>query len=414
MRYLCIMIICLSLSPLVRAQQTEVFFADIHTVQVVANNDLNAFPIIALHANEWIDVSFDQLSHEYRRYRYVISHHNADWSPSNLHEIDFLDGFNNIAIENYETSRSTTVEYTHYTFRLPNEQAAIRLSGNYMLTVYADYEDEPIFRTSFRVLDKKASVSSTISTNTDIDRNNSHQQVSFSINYGGYAIRNPQNEVKVQVLQNRRTDNMVSGILPSYVGVNELRYEYNRELIFRAGNEYRRFEMVSTRYTTSGVDYLRYIAPYYHVVLYPDEPRTKNYIYDEDQNGRYLIRNTEAVDNDTEADYFLVHFSLPWEDSLLRDGNIYLQGAFTYTVFNSQTQLIYNPDNRAYESTQLLKQGAYNYQYVYVPHGSRKGYTGLIEGNYYQTENEYLILVYHRPFGERYDKLIGYTEVSYR
>ena len=145
---------------------------------------------------------------------------------------------------------------------------------------------------------------------------------------------------------------------------------------------------------------------------YPDHLRTLNYIYDSDQNGKYLVRYNDAVDSNTEADYFFVHFALD-SDRLLTGGNVYLQGEFTYDLFNEQTQMKYNSDSYMYESVQLLKQGSYNYQYLYVPQGSTKGETGPTEGNYYQTENEYLILVYHKPFGERYDRLIGVKQITF-
>ena len=254
-------------------------------------------------------------------------------------------------------------------------------------------------------------VSAQVSSDTEIDRNKTHQQVSFSIQYKGYPIRNPQNEVKVHVLQDNRTDNWVTNLHPSYIGPDQLRYEHNRALIFPAGNEYRRFEMVSTRYASQGVESIRYHAPYYHVTLRPDEPRLLNYSYDQDQNGRFVIRYDEAVDNTTEADYFFVHFSLLWENPLT-EGNFYLQGAFTYDNFNEESRLKYNAEAHAYECTQLLKQGAYNYQYLYVAPGTTVGSTAQAEGNFYETENEYLILVYHRPFGERYDRLIGMQQVK--
>ena len=158
---------------------------------------------------------------------------------------------------------------------------------------------------------------------------------------------------------------------------------------------------------------LQFHDPYYHATLFPSEPRTKNYSYDEDQNGRYLIRYDDATDNNIEADYFFVHFSLPWEDPFI-DGKLYLEGEFTYDNFNLQSEMKYNKETYAYESVQLLKQGAYNYQYLYVPNGSTKGETGPVEGNYYETENEYLILIYNRAFGERYDKLIGMQLVKFR
>ena len=397
----------------VHAQRTEVYNQHIHTVQVIANNDYMSPAVIRLGENETVEISFDHLTHDYHRYQYILTHCNADWTPSDLSETEYLDGFNDNPIEDHDISVNTTLPYTHYRLTLPNDQVQLKLSGNYRLTVYddADGKDKPTFTTCFRVLQKEVNVSAQVSSDTEIDRNKTHQQVSFSIQYKGYPIRNPQNEVKVHVLQDNRTDNWVTNLHPSYIGPDQLRYEHNRALIFPAGNEYRRFEMVSTRYASQGVESIRYHAPYYHVTLRPDEPRLLNYSYDQDQNGRFVIRYDEAVDNTTEADYFFVHFSLLWENPLT-EGNFYLQGAFTYDNFNEESRLKYNAEAHAYECTQLLKQGAYNYQYLYVAPGTTVGSTAQAEGNFYETENEYLILVYHRAFGERYDRLIGMQQVK--
>lgn len=156
-----------------------------------------------------------------------------------------------------------------------------------------------------------------------------------------------------------------------------------------------------------------FFDPYYHVTLFPDELRIKNYSFDKDQNGRYLVRYDWATNNDTEADYFLVHFSLPWKDAL-PNGDFYLQGAFTNDNLTENYRLKYNPATKAFETTQLLKQGAYNYQYLFLPAGNDRTTEALTEGNYYETENEYLILVYHRSFGERYDRLIGMQQVNFK
>ncbi|NDW13588.1 DUF5103 domain-containing protein [Bacteroides sp. 214] len=414
MRYLCVILFSLGLLSL-WGQQTKVFSSDIRTVQVVKNETFDAFPVLELGTDDFVDVSFDLLSHDYRRYTYVITHHNADWSASNVQDIQFLEGFNDNPVEDYEYSRATTVDYTHYKLRLPNEYVHFKISGNYVVTFYEEGDkNKPVLSTCFRVFEKKSSISIDVSSDTDIDRNTVHQQVSFRVDHSGYQIRNPRDEVQVQVLQNNRTDNMVTNITPSFIGGNELRYEHKNELIFPAGNEYRRMEFVSTRYLSQGVESISYLNPHYNVFLYPSEKRNDNYIFDQDQNGRFLIRNSEAHDSDTEADYFQVHFALPWRERVLSQGKIYLEGSFTHNQFIPQYQLNYNIELEQYETVQLLKQGAYNYQYIYLPDGDCKGNTALLEGNYYQTENEYRVLVYHRPFGERYDKLIGYAEVLFK
>ncbi|WP_321424008.1 DUF5103 domain-containing protein [uncultured Bacteroides sp.] len=408
---LCVLLI-ITLS--VKAQKNEVFTPNIQSLLVKVNNNWLAPPIINLNSDDVLEVSFDELSHEYHRFQYIISHCNADWTLSGLNEIDYLEGFNNSPIEDYQNSVNTTMLYTHYRISFPNEQVKFKVSGNYIISIYNDDDNSrPVCKACFSILEKKVSVSASVSSNTDIDNNKSHQQVSFSVNYAGYNIRIPQSELKINVMQNLREDNCATNILPSYVSPNELKYEYNKNLIFNAGNEYRRFEMVSVKYAAQGVQSIRFFDPYYHVTLFPDELRIKNYSFDKDQNGRYLVRYDWATNNDTEADYFLVHFSLPWKDAL-PNGDFYLQGAFTNDNLTENYRLKYNPATKDFETTQLLKQGAYNYQYLFLPAGSDRTTEALTEGNYYETENEYLILVYHRPFGERYDRLIGMQQVNFK
>jgi len=398
----------------VKAQKNEVFSPNIQSLLVKVNDNWLVPPVISLNSSDILEISFDELSHEYQRFQYVISHCNADWTPSGLSDIDFLEGFNNSPIEDYQNSVNTTVLYTHYHISFPNEQVKFKVSGNYIITIYNDNDNsKPVCKVCFSVIEKKLAISASVNSNTDIDNNKSHQQVSFNVNYAGYNIRNPQSELKIKVMQNLREDNCVTNILPSYVGSNELKYEYNRNLIFDAGNEYRRFEMVSVRYAAQGIQNIHFFNPYYHVTLFPDEPRIKNYSFDKDQNGRYLVRYDQATNNDTEADYLLVHFSLPWKEAL-PNGDFYLQGAFTNDNFTKNYRLKYNPETQAFETVQLLKQGAYNYQYLFLPADSEKVTGALTEGNYYETENEYLILVYHRPFGERYDRLIGMQQVYFK
>lgn len=401
-------------SLLVNAQRNEVYSTQIKSLRIGMQDNWLAPAIIDLNSENKLEISFDELSHDYHRYTYIISHCTADWKLSAIPEIDYLDGFNNNPIEQYETSLNTTVLYTHYSLTIPNDVVKFKISGNYILTVYDDNNNsKPIFKVCFSVIDKKVSISATVTSNTDIDTNKSHQQVSFKVNYGEYDIRNPQSEIKAYVYQNQRVDNKVTDIKPSYINASELTYEHNRDLIFDATNEYRRFETTNVHYATLGVQSIQFHRPFYHVTLYPGEFRTKNYIYDQDQNGHYLVRYDNASNNDIEADYFFVHFSLP-NNAPLPGGDLYLQGQFTNNSFNEDTRMKYNPLTNAYESVQFLKQGAYNYQYLLLPNEQGKGTTSLTEGNFYQTENEYLILIYHHPFGARYDQLIGMQQAYYK
>lgn len=386
----------------------------IHTLQTIVNNDWLHDDVITLGTEEWVEISFDHLSHDYHRFVYKIIHCNADWNPSDLFEVDYMEGFNNRPIEDYENSLNTTMLYTHYHLCLPNEDIQLKVSGNYRVEIYLDEEDspsdKPVAVACFRIVEPLVALSASVTSNTDIDTNLSHQQVSFTINYNGYNVVDPTTEIKPYIYQNGRTDNYVAQVKPTYATPGRLEYTHNTNLIFPAGNDYRRFEIINMHYATQGVDNIRYFAPYYHATLFPDEAR-HNYSYDEDHDGRYLIRYNLAEDNDIEADYMFVHFRL---DMPYRPGGaFYLTGEFTYNEFTSNYKVPYNETSQAYETTIMLKQGAYDFMYLWVPENDHRGQTAPAEGNFYEAENEYQIYIYHRPFGGRYDRLVATQQIRF-
>ena len=364
-------------------------------------------PIIELNSNEHITISFDEMTEEASYLQYSLVHCNADWRPSALSELEYLDGFNTNPIETFDYSIATFAHYVHYSLTLPNEDVQFKASGNYVLLVYPENEPEQILlQVCFSVYENDILVAPSVTSRTDIDYNREHQQVSVSLNANNYRIQNPYNELKVSVTPNGRRDQEVIVNRPLRVQGNQVIFDHDRNLIFEAGNEFRRFEMVATRYAGLGVSKIYHFDPYYHVVLATSEPRSEtSYLYDKTQNGRFVIRQSGANDSDTEADYFVVHFTL--DSDPISGGKIYIDGEMTNHLYTPYNEMVYNPQTGQYEKTLLLKQGSYNYQYLFLPDGASSATAAPIEGNYYQTVNEYLVKVYHRAPGERYDKLIG-------
>lgn len=396
---------------LMYAQFTESHSPQLRTLQAMVNGDPNNPPIITLGSDDEITFSFDELSHTYRRYTYRITHCNSDWQPSDLHEIDYITGFNDRTIDYWENSSGTTQLYTHYEFYIPNEDVSLKVSGNYMVEVFDDENDNaPVAIYRFAVVDRRLSLSADVSGNTDIDFNKTHQQLNFKIAYSSYNVQTPANDIKPVVYQNRRFDNRVSGLKPTYITGSTLEYVHNKALIFDAGNEYRRFELTDPYSPGMNVERVTYFEPYFHADLYVDEPQ-KNYLHDNDQNGRFYINTLQGYDATLEADYALVHFTF---DAPYRSGgNYYILGDLCGNRFVDSNILQYDNSKGAYSSVQLLKYGLYNYQYVWVPENSSVATTAGGEGNFYNTENEYLILVYHREFGARYDSLVGVLQLNY-
>lgn len=410
-----IVLLCILLSTLnLCAQRNEISDRQLHTLQIVVNNDPLLPPIMNLGGHNHIEISFDEFSHEYHRYIYKVEHCNADWSPSTeIFESDFLNGFNGEPIEDYEKSFNTTVLYTHYSLRIPNENISLKLSGNYKLTVYNDEGDEPVpvLTACFCLVELGVGIGTTISTNTDIDFNKYHQQLDLSISYGGIKVIDPHRELKTAVLQNRRWDNCVINPKPNIQATHKIEFTHNRQLIFPAGNEYHKFEILDVHVPTLNVDRMEWFDPHYHATLYPNQT-ARNYLYDEDQNGAFIIRNSDDMDVETTSDYVFTHFTL--KSPQLSGGEVYLNGSWTCNRFIPEYRMAYNRDTQSYEATVLLKQGYYNFNYLFVPNGSQTGNCGPTDGNFYETENEYIILVYHRPNGGRYDKLVGYRQMNFK
>ncbi|MDR2475405.1 MAG: DUF5103 domain-containing protein [Bacteroidales bacterium] len=390
--------------------RTETFSSQIKSLQVRNAGDWYAPAVVALNTTECIIIDFDELSHNFQDYYYSVVHCNADWTPSDISPFEYMAGFEENPVEDYRTSFNTQVDYTHYRVRLPNDRVQLKISGNYAVTVYSRDDRVIVLQACFSVLEEGISVGAAVRFNTDVDSHGKHQQLSVRLNFANYRVQNPAADFKVYVAQNGRTDNQVLLKKPFLVNMREMTFDYNRDLIFPAGNEFRRFESVNVGYNGLNVERTDYVASYTHVSLYADRPRSSNYAYDQDQDGRFLIRTSQGSDSDSEGEYVFVHFALQWDDPLI-PGTVHLNGELTNYILNSGSKMTYDFDRKQFVRTLLLKQGSYNYQYLFVPTGSEKGETALIEGDFYQTENEYRIMVYHRPTGERYDKLIGLCEL---
>jgi len=414
MKYLVLSIFSLlSLSISSQIYHTQAISPEIYTIQVNPNGDWSLDPVVRL-GDSPINISFDRISdNSFDRLRYRVIHCDAYWKPSKeLSESDYIDGFNDNLIEDYEASRSTTVEYTHFEFSIPNTDMKLKLSGNYVVEVYEDGEPDNVLLTAcFSVLDSQLSIGATVSSNTDIDINRSHQQLSFTILHQNMNIRDPYADLKVFAWQNNRLDTERQQLKPTYINPGKLIYEHNRDLIFEAGNEYRRFETVSHRYNGMNVGHIEYDRPTYNMYITPDKVRAgRTYSYDQDQNGRFIIRSNEANESGTEADYFTTIFTLPMDKPLAED--VFINGNFTYNNFTDKYRMIYDEDKNEYYISLLLKQGMYNY--LYLTKTGNNYSTSKIEGNYYETENEYQIFVYHRPPGQRYDSLVGVQNIQSR
>ena len=398
-------LLCIAMT--LSAQRNEIFSSDIATLQVHNTQQLRAMlPVIQLNSGEQIQVSFDNFRHECHRFTYKITHCEADWSPSTqLFSSDYLEGFSdNLVIENIQESVNTNVEYTHYSFKLPNDQCRITQSGNYKVSVY-DEDEKLMLNAYFMVVDPTMHVELYSTSNTDIDFNRAHQQVEMKLKYGNLPVIAPNNQIKTVVLQNGNWNDARVNMKPQFVLRDGLQWQHCRGFIFDAGNNYRKFECLSVDHPTMGIESIDWDGSNYHAHLWPDLPR-RNYLYDESAQGVFVIRNSDDNGNDYLSDYVIVHFTLQTDAT---NDEIYVSGGFTNYRLLPQYQMKYDAVTRNYTLSLLMKQGYYSYEYV------RRNADGSIqllpsEGNFYQTKNQYQALIYYRGTGERTDRLVAVVQ----
>jgi len=371
-----------------------------------------SYPVVELNTNDTILLSFDELADNIGNYSYTIIQCNSYWQPSSLSPNDYIDGFVENPVTDYQNSFNTFCNYIHYQVAIPNENIKIKISGNYLLLVYENgNKDDLVLTRRFFVVESKTAITGTAKRATQIDLMKSHQEIDFVLK-NAFTCNDPFQDIKVVISQNYRWDNVISDLKPLFIKDNELTYNYEEGNLFPGGSEFRWFDAKNVRYQTERVQEISYVKPYYHFSLIPDEKRTfKVYFQWQDLNGKFLVKNSQGINSDVEADYIYVHFSLPYDAPMI-DGNMYVFGALNDWRCNKNNMLIYNYDKKMYELTMFLKQGYYDYQYAFLKDGTTQADLGFIEGNHYETENDYLIFVYWHDITSRYDHLTGFKVIN--
>ena len=378
----------------------------IKTITFKSNTNQSELPILTL--NERLYLEFDVLSPDEDDYYYVIEHYNYDWTKSNLMKSEYLKGLDNLRIVNYENSFNTYQIYSNYRLQIPNKQTRLKVTGNYLIKVF-DEDDEIVFSRKFMVYENLANVGIQLKRSRDVRDVNTKQSVDFVINTTNFSFNNPKQTVNTVILQNNNLKTAISGLRPQYILGNELIYRYTTESSFWGGNEYLYFETKDVRGTNLGVQFTD-LEDLYHSYLYLDGNRyNRGYTYNPDINGNFQITILDRDNPSIEADYTVVHFSLL--NPQLSNESIYVYGAYNNYALNASNEMVFNPDSGVYEIAIKLKQGFYNYKYVLV-NAQGELEEGVISGDFYETENNYKVLVYYRDLGARYDRIVGFGEGS--
>jgi hypothetical protein len=388
--------------------ENKIYDERIKTVQLYKEGWNLSYPVIKLNSDEKLILHFDLLGDRIESYNYTFIHCDKDWNRSDIFTNDYLDGFPDNPVEEFKPSFNTTVQYVHYKLTFPNDRVKLTLSGNYILSVYSDDPDKPVITQRFIITEDIAGIKIAMHRPQMTSDNNSGQQVDFTVNLNAVRVADPYRDIFSFILQNGRWNDAKKNLKPVVFGGNELNYNsLSDRNIFKGGNEFRYFDIRSIRYVSEFVKRIDFRSPCYNVLLNPSENREfKPYFYWQDFNGKFYVATQEGRDPETDADYVNVFFTLP-SKYMLSDGKMYVSGAFNNWALNGNNLMSYNPQAGQYECAMLLKQGWYNYEYVFLRDGEKDAIATKFEGSHYETENDYLVLVYYRNPRDRYDRVIG-------
>jgi hypothetical protein len=383
--------------------------SNIKTIQLHQTNWKFSPPVIELNSQQRLELDFDDLDGDVKSYYYTIIHCNADWTPSDISVYDYVKGFPQNYFTNYANSYNTFQKYMHYWVNIPNRDMQILLSGNYILKVYLDNNpDSVVFTRRFMVYENLVGIHAKEKQAMGEDMY-TKQEIVFTINTNNYNITDPNGSFNVFILQNDRWDNAISTLKPSFIEGNSLEYTMDDGNEFDGGNQFRNFDMTSLQYNTEHIETMIKNPNIEELQLKKDDPRPASpYFTFPDINGQYYILTKDADSTPINSEYVLVHFFIPM-DTEITTGKLYIFGQLSDWQCKDEYVMHYDKDKGGYVGEALLKQGYYDYEYVFLKKGAHVADATVIEGNHYETENQYYIYAYNRDLGMYYDRLVGYT-----
>jgi hypothetical protein len=376
---------------------------NIKTISFV-QNDQNAIPIFKLRDS--FQLQFDDLYGNEANYYYTITHCDYDWKPSQLAKAEYLNGFDDQRIQEYYNSLNCLQLYSHYKLSFPNRFTQFRVSGNYMIKILND-DKEVVFSKKFILYEELVSVPMQIKRARNVAFVEQKHNVEFAIKSATINFQSPLSNVKVMLMQNGKFDNSITNIKPQYTIGNDLIYKYDTETQFWAGNEFHFFENKDIRAANNSIASIDSKGGLYNAHLYTDQSRANApYTYFPDINGNFIVKNIGAQNNEIEADYAWVFFSLS-APNFYDKKSIYINGMFNNFTINDENKMDYNAEKGLYEKALMIKQGFTNYQYVIADSKGKIDAENAIDGNFFQTENNYFVIVYYKENNQRYDRVIG-------
>lgn len=414
-----LLLLCVSFAGILRAQdyfpekrlnyENSTYIPDIRSVKLISPGNPLSYALIGLGSNEKLELSFDDLSGEIKDYTYTFEHCNAEWESSELPFLDFCDGIDNVFITDYEFSGNTLKKYVSYKAVFPNDQVQFRLSGNYLLKVFENGDPEsPVLTQRFMIYERRVFIKPDVHRPMLAEYRRTHQEIDFSILSPAYELTNPYSDMKVNIMQNGRWDNMIEGLPPLFVKDREIEFNYEIENLFEGSNEFRMLDMRNSSLSGAGVDKVFSRNDTNFVFLQTDISRGIRVYQDQpDINGAWAMEvNDMSYNSDRDAEYAQVFFSLKSQEKLIGQ-RVYVMAEFTGRKINPDYEMIYDAQLGVYKMQTTLKQGLYNYIYVTVKDDEKAGSSMYFEGSHAQTENNYSILIYHKTIQDRHVRLIA-------
>lgn len=404
------------LTPATAIPPDSIFMSNIKTVRLFKQGNQLELPVINVNGNDRIELFFDDLDGDVKNYYYTYELCNYDWSPADVMSMDYIKGFTQNRISDYKFSSVSLTRYTHYRAFLPQSNSYPFKAGNYILRVYLDSDTSKVaFTKRLLVVDSRVTIAGRVTQPFAPALFNTHQKVQFNVDLKGINDYNAARQVHVVVLQNFRWRDAVMNLTPAFIRGNNLEFNSENSGIFPGGKEWRWLDIRDFHLQSDRVLKADYNKTNTSIYLKPDISwEDQRYVYFKDLDGLSMIEAVRGINPYYEGDYATVHFALaPPDRNAYVSKEIYLFGQLTNYSLTDSLKLRYNPETGLYETHLLLKQGYYDYTY-YVKDRLAPGKVTSTEGNYYETENIYMILVYYKPFGARADQLVGVALVNSR
>jgi len=345
---------------------------------------------------------------------------NADWTPAILSQFDYITGFSQQRISTYRVSSVAFTRYTHYQATLPDRNCIPSKSGNYILKVFLNGDTSKLVITKrFMVVNERSVITAQVQQPFNGQIFRTHQKIQFKVALNeSVNVVNQFQQINVMILQNYRWDNAVTNIRPSFFARNVLEYNTENDAVFAAGKEWRWLDLRSFRFQSDRIDHVKYGNTSTEVWVKPDANRSsQRFNFFRDNNGMFTIETTESVNPWWQADYATVNFTfVPGNNAPFPDKDVFIVGQLTNYNLNDSAKMVFNTEKGAYERSLFLKTGYYDYCYATIDKQDpkRRSSFEFTEGNYWESENLYTILVYYRPLGGRADELIGITTLDSR